>query len=412
MDTSELDIFLQQEDSKNIQLRNLSSINQSVTEYAYFEPKRSYYPRLFKVIVSLHQENKDYVTIDIKKNLNDCDPLNRFAYDIITWTFSIIDIEGVGRYYQSFTKENIVHFPYVIQIPDFVKKTVIFEQADELIPNGILTISCEVSFMSYPGPAIEKNHRLGCWTFEEYRPQVREKRKEEEICLNNDCEKIIYENEKKLVNDMFHFLKTIEKYKEDDLEEKSVEYWKKTLLRDLASDELFRTYLHFNPIFQTYSRLKRKLMILLGVFPEYANLEDLEPEFHIPWTQTRLKFKRRFKIQKEKVDKTKANLKKIKHQSGTLNEEDNIAEIDDEWKVFVSLVEHELENDIEYDITGISRCNNDDKWNFIVETEDGISFTLPFKNNQETLGSKLASSSSIFKNMLRNPMKEKHEKKK
>ncbi|GFR02126.1 uncharacterized protein TNCT_207871 [Trichonephila clavata] len=365
--------------------------------YAYLQPRRTYYPRLFKVIVhpnGTRNGNKDYISVEIRKDLKDADPIQRYSYDIITWTLSIIDVRGVGKYYQSFTKENIVHFPYKIEIV-FLKRSILLEQADEFLAGDALTIRCEAFFLSYPGPAIEKNCKhLRSWVLEDYSHRYKKKSNDIKPYQRNYYKNITEKGENNLIQKMYALLKTLQGIKNNTISSESLKYWKNTLIKDIDSDELFSTYLSSNPIFQTYCRIKRKLMRKLDMVPEHQSVyQRLESEISIPWIETRQQLRRMLKSHSKEQ-----NMRSV-------NGEQNL-EIDDEQKVLFEFIEYELRNDEECTPRNVTECNNDDKWSFFVETCDNITFTLLFEKDKKTIGSKLLAASPVFENMLNNPMKE------
>ncbi|GBM45342.1 hypothetical protein AVEN_172961-1 [Araneus ventricosus] len=114
--------------------------------------------------------------------------------------------------------------------------------------------------------------------------------------------KIIEEAEKDLIVDMCNFLRVFYEFREEDLEPKSVEFWRKELVDHVTTDDLLRTYMDLNPFLQTCQLLKWKLMKVLEVFPNYANIEDMEPEFHKPWVQIWLELIEKLKKQREKFE--------------------------------------------------------------------------------------------------------------
>ncbi|GFY63044.1 uncharacterized protein TNIN_294421 [Trichonephila inaurata madagascariensis] len=355
MASNELEIFVQNEDSKNIVIENFSFINQTEEYYTCLQPRRTYYPRLFKVIVypnGTRAGNKDYIVVKIRKYLKDADPLQRYSYDIITWTLSVTDVRGVGRYYQSFTKENIVHFPYKIEIV-FLKRSILLEQADEFLPGDALTIRCEAFFLSYPGPTIEKNCKnLRSWVFEDYSHRFKKESNGKKPYQRIDYKNIVEKGEKDLIRNMYSLLQTLQKIKKNTISSESLKYWKEFLLKDIDSHELFSTYLSLNPIFQTYCRIKRKLIRKLDMIPEHASVyQCLESELSIPWIETRQQLRRMLKSQSKE-----RNMRSV-------NDEQNL-EIADEHKIFFEIIEYELRNDEKCTPRNVTECNNDDKWSF------------------------------------------------
>ncbi|GFT53401.1 uncharacterized protein NPIL_691091 [Nephila pilipes] len=397
---ADCEIFVQNEDSANIVIENFSLINQTEEYYGLLETRKSYYPRLFKVTVypnGIRAGSEDYISVEVRKYLKDPDPLNRYSSDIITWTLSIVDVSGMGRYYQTFSKENIVHFPYRMEIVHFLKRSILLEKADEFLPGDVLTVRCEVLFLSYPGPAIEKNGFLRSWAFDKNLSQRMKKKYKDTIPYRRDNYKnIIEKGEKELISNMNNLLRTLCEKREDRLQPESVKYWKNTLIKDIDSDELFRTYLSSSPIFQTYSRIKLKLMRKLGMIGEHTSeYQNLESDLCTPWNKTKQQLRSMLKKQNEEQ-----NVKLV-------NDEDNKEIADELW---MKVIEYELRDDEECIQRNITKCN-DDKWSFIVETNDNITFTLPFEKDKETIGSKLLAVSLVFENMLINPMKERFQKK-
>ncbi|GFX26764.1 uncharacterized protein TNCV_1839371 [Trichonephila clavipes] len=75
----------------------------------------------------------------------------------LSWTFSVIDVNGVGKYFRSVVKENIAHYYYEIAELRFLKRSVLLGQADEFLPGDVLTVRIEVSCMSYTGPTDQRD---------------------------------------------------------------------------------------------------------------------------------------------------------------------------------------------------------------------------------------------------------------
>ncbi|GBN43010.1 hypothetical protein AVEN_214004-1 [Araneus ventricosus] len=154
---SDSDIFSQVDDVKDIQIKKFSCVRDCQNEHIHFVRKKNFYGQLYAVHVypdGISSENQGYVSIKVSKVLKDPDTIPDVGYDNITWTFSVVDVGGHGRYYQSVVKESVMNLPYQIEIPMFLRRSFVLERADELLPGDELTIRCEASFVFYSVQAL------------------------------------------------------------------------------------------------------------------------------------------------------------------------------------------------------------------------------------------------------------------
>ncbi|GBM45101.1 hypothetical protein AVEN_251833-1 [Araneus ventricosus] len=365
-----------------------------------------YYPQTFRVIIFSDGANLEYFSIEIFKILN-YEPIDEYAFDEITWTFSIVDVNGIGKFFQSFSKENFVDSPYKINIPNFIKSIVVLEQAEELLPGDELTLRCEVFSMSFPGKyLITSDTSLARYIrfYEKYEPSLR---------TDTPAVIMVLQSEERLIRDICNFLINLKDLKNNKIELKSVDLLKQELLKRNKSDELLRAYLAFDPLFQTYRRLERKVM-------ECVNLKEVvEPECLIPWQQLKEKLFQNLhmltmiptmvdelhnfvrKLNREKYDEEMQEINQLDKNNDFYDLLLNYlytTRADNFLKFFIQVVECELENDMEY----MEDCseNNGEEQTLIVKTKDHIIFTLPFRRDGEALGSKLISASTFFRDML------------
>ncbi|KAF8788988.1 TD and POZ domain-containing protein 4 [Argiope bruennichi] len=155
--TTDSDLFSQVDDVKDIQIKCFSSISDCQIEHIHFVRKKHFYGQLYAVHVypnGIPSEKQGYISVKVSKVLKDPYSIPGVGYDCITWTFSIVDSNGHGRYYQTVAKESVVNLPYLIEIPKFLTRSFVLRRASELLPGDILTVRCEVSFVFYSVQAL------------------------------------------------------------------------------------------------------------------------------------------------------------------------------------------------------------------------------------------------------------------
>ncbi|GBN86252.1 hypothetical protein AVEN_222653-1 [Araneus ventricosus] len=363
---------------------------------------KGYYPQSFKVRIFEHGRNCD-IKIEIAKKYN-YEPIDEYAHDEITWTFSIVDINGIGRFIQSFTGVNFINFPFEFEIPVFITYSKLLEQTEELIPNDILTVRCEVFSKSFPGTKLTTSNIGLHWD------QIH--LKYEPLEIDPYLVKTVPESEKHLIREMLNFLLNLNALKNKNIDLQAINILKEKLKRN-KYDELLRTYMCGNPVFQAYRRLKRKIMEELKIHPGYVNLEeDLEPEFRTPWIHTKQQLKQRLDNMLDETEMMnvfydlvqKLNPEKYDEEFNHVEEADitnfegmliyQFSKMDSYFNFFMHVVETELENDNEY-MENWTERNNENRQTLIIETKDGVIFTL-----NETLVCELINESSFFKGMI------------
>ncbi|GFY78000.1 uncharacterized protein TNIN_207551 [Trichonephila inaurata madagascariensis] len=271
--------FLQVEDTKYIKIENFSLVNQCQKARDYFILRRNPFFQLFCITIypnGISPETQGYVSIELYKILRDPDEnedLKVFSgenKDSISWTLSVIDVNGAGKLYQSYAKENIANFPYDVVVPNFLERSVILKQSDELLPGDVLTVKCELYGIPYASPFLKRNISKKIWIFKEVK-QVAEEIENERIDLKSDKKYARYNEQKhvkselnRLIPSILDTVMNIFVLRISDSGPACFENFHDYLKKSDISDEIRRTYLSPYPIFQLYDRLKEKFRIALG----------------------------------------------------------------------------------------------------------------------------------------------------
>ncbi|GFQ90007.1 BTB domain-containing protein [Trichonephila clavata] len=159
--------FLQVEDTKYVKIENFSQVNHCQKARDYFVLRRNPFLQLFCITVypnGMSPETQGYISIHLYKCFRDPDGygyLKMFSganKDSFSWTLSVVDVNGTGKLYQSYAKENSAYFPYNIILPNFLERSVILKQVDELLPGDVLTMKCELYGILCSSPFLEKKH--------------------------------------------------------------------------------------------------------------------------------------------------------------------------------------------------------------------------------------------------------------
>ncbi|GBN84806.1 hypothetical protein AVEN_54367-1 [Araneus ventricosus] len=135
--------------TKDIAIKNFSSIEHSKETRTYFVVKNSSRPVVFCVSVypngiSLQTEGRISIQF-LKFFIDNSDSI--YVHNVL-WMLSIVDVNGHGHYCQSFTNENITGYPYNLVVSNFLKRSVIEDNADLLSPDDVLTVRCELFYTS------------------------------------------------------------------------------------------------------------------------------------------------------------------------------------------------------------------------------------------------------------------------
>ncbi|GFW53027.1 uncharacterized protein TNCV_130921 [Trichonephila clavipes] len=131
---------------KDIQIRNFSIVDHCSKAREYFVIRGDEFPVIFCVSVfpnGLYSNHQDAVSVQFFKLIIDRDTSPCIQKHNVSWTLSIVDINGEGHYYQSFSKDNVTGYPYNLVVTNFKKRTAILEDAETLLPGDVLTVRCE-----------------------------------------------------------------------------------------------------------------------------------------------------------------------------------------------------------------------------------------------------------------------------
>ncbi|GFX86712.1 uncharacterized protein TNCV_1409091 [Trichonephila clavipes] len=271
--------FLQVEDTKYIKIENFSLVNQCQKARDYFILRRNPFFQLFGITIypnGISPETQGYVSIQLYKILRDPDEnedLKVFSGEnkgSISWTLSVIDVNGAGKLYQSYAKENIANFPYDVVVPNFLERSAILKQSDELLPEDVLTVKCELYWILYSSTFLKRNISKKIWIFKEVK-QVAQEIENERIDLKS-YKKYVRYNERKhvkselnrLIPSILDTVMNILVHRISNSHPTSFENFHDYLKKSDISDEIRRTYLSSYPIFQLYDRLKEIFRIALG----------------------------------------------------------------------------------------------------------------------------------------------------
>ncbi|GFT63608.1 uncharacterized protein NPIL_308571 [Nephila pilipes] len=420
--------LVQVNDVKDIKIVKFSSANSDDNAHSYFAPKTKRESQIFSVFVyprGLSSEFKDYVSVQLCRVGNDFDPSSKTDIDSASWTLCIVDVNGCGRYYQSFSKDNVKYFPYYIDIVHFIKRSVLLDQAEELLPDDALTVRCELSYMFHELPN-NNGYELFLHVLDNEESDITKK-------MVNDGPLEIVKKQTK-TNWLFHGAELVIPYIIEMLSflvvgvkcsysSSSVEFWEEKLNSRDARDEIRRTYLSRNPIFITYNRIKTKVRKSLADTASLKNVVMKEDVFEkITSLSEAAKTQQlmdmwglKFSHSGEREDSKFVTAlmlpsrdKKVIQENKLLIEnpffsEPKIDEMKDGRNYIKEAIDCIFSVEEEQEIDS----DNNGEWSFTIETMDGAVFDIPFGNGKETLGSKLVSSSRVYERMLINPMLEK-----
>ncbi|CAL1287980.1 unnamed protein product [Larinioides sclopetarius] len=471
-------------ETKDVQIENFSTANRC---YRFkFEVKRKVLSQIFFVTVypkEASSKSSEYLRIHLTRVKND--PNSEMRKNFLSWTLSIVDVNGKGRYYQTFVKEDSANIPYIIDVPDFLDLSVLEEQSDELLPCDVFTVRCELYCLSSVIPSYISRYtqslstsfinNFGRFRTDESDIKNRKSLWKEHWIKFDKTHPIEYDIARLfcLNLDMIMLILKCRKFNMDsDILKKHSE---ELSLVD-ATDEVRRTYL-FSPLFKTYIRLKERLRKEINdprplsedvqkkedqyleemhsAFVRINNLIEISYgqfilhdfiESDLPLTDG-ISWSIEFQTPDEESPKplkggdessySAQNFKEIKKTY--VNSDDKPQAKETEYLLMDSVFfkKNEMLNtfkpeyfrtrfkmDFEYFKLVIKYLfsdskpyedddllsQNQSKWTFFVETMDGITFTIPFENGKETLGSRMISYSPVFESMLRNPMQEHYHK--
>ncbi|GBM83889.1 hypothetical protein AVEN_19618-1, partial [Araneus ventricosus] len=426
---SNSDIFSQVDDVKYIQIRDFSSVRDFQDDHIHFVRRIHFYEQLYTVNVypnGISHENQEYVSVKVSKVLKFPDVIPDLGYDNITWTFSLLDINDHGRYYQSVAKASIVNLPYQIEIPKFLRRSFILERADELIPGDIITIHCEASYVfylvqdlqDYLAFYVDSYHETETVT-ENFNEDSKLKRSSESdyVGLTEDlranlslntfqkCDLIqsrrLYDTEEDItcyIQKMLNFLREYDDYKRRRLDPKDFELEIRLLSTILGNaddvDEIARTYMGTDPVFKVYIRLKLTVKDILGKNPtSIIEDQDLENEqCDYPLTYIRESYTR-FRVSYSQMRRIIQVVKRLINSSKECENKDPLStdEYKDLLKFFTELsVKNPMwkylfevmksdesalsdDSDEEQDMRD-SNCSKDTDWNFQIQTKEGVIF--------------------------------------
>ncbi|GFU17349.1 uncharacterized protein NPIL_162871 [Nephila pilipes] len=206
--------------------------------------------------------SRGYVSVSIIKIMREADPEPCGFKDNLSWTFSVVDVNGVGKYYQSFVKENVAHFHYDITIPKLLERAVLLNQSDEFLPEDVLTLRIELSCMSYIGPSIQKDIPVDIQLLKEVQVMKEDDGPQQYADPSETfMPKMLECDSGKLFMIMLGVLKYIlVTRKRFFINATNAELHKDLLLLSDPMDDIKSTYLGSNPIFQLINALKRRLV--------------------------------------------------------------------------------------------------------------------------------------------------------
>ncbi|GFT13787.1 uncharacterized protein NPIL_398771 [Nephila pilipes] len=131
---------------KDIQIKNFSVVDKCKDAREYFVVRGDEFPAIFCVTVypnGLSSKYQESISVQFFKVLIDRDTSPYIQKHNVSWTLSIIDFNGDGHFYQSFSKDNVTGFPYNLVVTDFKKRSTVLEDADSLLLRDVLTVRCE-----------------------------------------------------------------------------------------------------------------------------------------------------------------------------------------------------------------------------------------------------------------------------
>ncbi|GFS83044.1 uncharacterized protein NPIL_123211 [Nephila pilipes] len=251
-------------DVRTIHVRNFSRDNLYKGERTHFVIERNNRTsEIFSVLVyrnGIDSKSRQYVSVDIFKVHKETDPQAFGFKDSLSWTLSVVGIDGVGKYYQSFVEKNTANEFYSVRIPKFLERSVILEQSDELLPDDVLTVRVELSGMSYT--ALSPSEGM---VFQlPFLKDVDNQEGEEDSKLVVRHSRLVHENRVEsdlgllfvtLVNALVFMFRFRRDFQGDV---SGVEASKHFLPLTDPMDEIKSMYLGSNPLFQTYVSLNTK----------------------------------------------------------------------------------------------------------------------------------------------------------
>ncbi|GIX83416.1 uncharacterized protein CEXT_97271 [Caerostris extrusa] len=281
MDTLSSKNFLQINDVQEIQVRNFSFSEFSKPERIYFSPAAdSSYTQTFIVSIfpnGRSAEYEGYVSIHIGKDSKDSDSTFDSDEDTLSWTFSVVDVDGIQRYYQSFAKANFRNFPYNINVDKFIRRSVLLDQADELLPENVLKVRCELFFMSYRAPESRKSYgaQIHIQDSKTHKENSEVKKEDKFVKCHKNTSWMFY-NSRILVayiQSTLDGLISIKRYGMKASDIKTI--WQEEFKNRDAYDEINQTYMSSSPIFRLYSRLKKQMLkFMITGSPVDKSLEE------------------------------------------------------------------------------------------------------------------------------------------
>ncbi|GFX86708.1 uncharacterized protein TNCV_1409051 [Trichonephila clavipes] len=251
-------------DVKTIQVRNFSRDNLYKDERAHFVVKRkNHTSEIFSVLVyrnGIDSTCREYVSVEIFKVHKESDPEAVGLKDNLSWTLSVVGIDDVGKYYQSFVENNTPNEFYSVRVLKFLERSVILEQSDELLPCDVLTLRVELSGMSYPTISPSANIMFQIPFLKDAEDHKENAEEQLAVChsrlvcatrVESDLA-LIFVNLINALVFMFRFRKDFQG------NEVGVEGSKHFLPLTDPMDEIKSLYLGSNPLFQTYVSLNTK----------------------------------------------------------------------------------------------------------------------------------------------------------
>ncbi|GBM50726.1 hypothetical protein AVEN_111031-1 [Araneus ventricosus] len=139
--------FMQIYDVKDIKIGNFSNSDLCRKSGASFGLKRAN-DQFFLVEVhpnGISPQHQEYVSVEILILPEKARAWSYVNNACLYWTLSVVDLNGSKRCCQSFAIENVVHFPKPEKVTHFLKRSFLLNQADELLPEDVLTVRCELS---------------------------------------------------------------------------------------------------------------------------------------------------------------------------------------------------------------------------------------------------------------------------
>ncbi|XP_055940401.1 uncharacterized protein LOC129969964 isoform X2 [Argiope bruennichi] len=127
----------------DFKIENFSNSDEYKKVGASFSHKKTSFNQFFRIEVypnGISPKYRGYISVKISKFPAQMDLDNTYH----SWMLSVVDVNGSDKCRQSFVKENIKGFSYNEVIPDFLMRTFLLNQADELLSKDVLTIRCEM----------------------------------------------------------------------------------------------------------------------------------------------------------------------------------------------------------------------------------------------------------------------------